>query len=63
MSNLSRLLLIVLLAMIWVWGYFFASVEQQDNLSRSAQQAVHQLPGQVASGAQQMGILMRQLIE
>lgn len=63
MSNLSRLLLIGLLAIFWVWGFFFASVEQQNGLSRSAQSAVHQLPSQVVSGAQQVGYVLRRLIE
>ena len=63
MSNLSRLLLIGLLALVWVWGFFFASVEQQNSLSRSAQSAVHQLPGQIASSAQRMGWMLRRLVE
>lgn len=63
MSNLSRILLIGLLAMFWVWGVFFASIEQQDGLARSAQSAAQQLPGQMTSGAQQFGALLRQLVE
>lgn len=63
MSNLSRILLIGLLAMFWVWGVFFASIQQQDDLARSAQSAALNAPGHIRSGAQQFGALVRQLVE
>ena len=63
MSNLSRLLLVGLLAGVFAWGVFFASIEQQAWFSRFAQSAVRDGPQIAVSAVQRAGYLFGQLLE